>query len=60
MPKNDNANACTSHDWVASLVEAGLDACAWPRCKATRETPAADVEPSASVVVVVLEDRRAA
>jgi hypothetical protein len=47
-----------AHEWIASLVEAGVDVCAW--CNATREAAPDVSEPSASVVVVVVEERRAA
>lgn len=53
-------NTVCEHDWVASLEEAGLQVCAWTGCRETREAPSAELEPEASVVMVVVEDRRAA
>ncbi len=52
-------NACTSHDWTASLEEGGVEVCAWPGCRAKREA-AGSVADDAHVVMVVVEARRAA
>lgn len=56
MATNDNTTPC-EHDWTHSLEEAGVEVCAWPGCKATREAEATDED--ASVVMVVVERRAA-
>lgn len=57
MQTNPHNTVC-DHDFAPSLVEAGVEVCTW--CPATREAAPDAREPSASVVVVVVEERRAA
>lgn len=60
MPKNDNAKCPPGqHEHEASLEEAGTETCRW--CGDVREAPVALLgDVSAHVVLVVVEDRRAA